>query len=41
MDRGVIATKDMRDLMRKANLIDSSRTDDEIDDEAEETSPIE
>ena len=41
MDRGVIAKADMRDLMRKGNLIDSGRTDDEIDSDAEETSPIE
>lgn len=40
MDRGVIATKDMRDLMRKANLIDSSRSDEDIDSEAEEADPI-
>ena len=35
MDRGVIAQSDIRHLMRKANLIDSERTDEMIDDEAE------
>lgn len=35
MDRGVIAITDMRDSMRKANLIDASRTDEIIEDEAE------
>ena len=35
MDRGVIAQSDIRHLMRRANLIDSERTDEMIDDEAE------
>ena len=35
MDRGVIAQSDIRHLMRRANLIDATRTDEMIDDEAE------
>ena len=35
MDRGVIAKSDIRHLMRKANLIDSERTDEMMDDESD------
>ena len=40
MDRGVIAKKDLRTTLRASELIDPDRTDDEIDGEAEEVSPI-
>ena len=35
MDRGVIALPDLRDQLRRAGMIDSERTDDEIDGDAE------
>ena len=35
MDRAVIAKKDLRDNLRKSNLIDPDRSDDEIDTESE------
>ena len=37
MDRGVIAKDDVRDLMRKANLIDSERTNQVLDGDVEST----
>ncbi|MCK5127787.1 MAG: DUF4055 domain-containing protein [candidate division Zixibacteria bacterium] len=40
LDRGVIAKKDLRTTLRASELIDPDRTDDEIDGEAEEASPI-
>jgi len=40
MDRAVIAKSDLQDLMRKGGLIKSERTNEEIDAESEETSPI-
>lgn len=36
MDRGVIGKTDVRNYMRKGNLIDANRTDDDIDNEAED-----
>ena len=35
MDRGVIGKQDLRLLMRRANLIDSERTDEELDGDVE------
>jgi len=40
LDRGVIAVKDLRDNLRKSNFIDSNRTDEMLDSEAETASPI-
>lgn len=36
MDRGVIGKTDVREYMRKGNLIDAERTDDDIENEAED-----
>ena len=33
MDRGVIGKSDLRELMRKSNLIEPDRTDDMLDEE--------
>jgi len=41
MDRGVIGKSDMRDNMRKADLIKSDRTDEEIDQEVGNIDPLE
>jgi len=41
LDRGIVAKKDVRGLMRQSGLIDPDRTDEEIDGEAESISPIE
>ena len=35
MDRGVIGKQDLRHLMRRANLIDSERTDEDLDGDVE------
>jgi hypothetical protein len=40
MDRGVIAKKDLRDNLRKGNLISAERTDEEIDNDAETADPL-
>ena len=40
LDRGIIAKKDLRAKLRDSAVIASNRTDDEIDSEAEQISPI-
>lgn len=40
MDRGILAKTDVRTVARKANLISDDRTDEEVEAEAEEASPI-
>jgi len=40
MDRGVIAKTDLRSNLRSGGLVDPDRTDDDIDGEAEETTPL-
>ena len=40
LDRGVIAKSDVRSALRKGGLINHDRTDEDIDDESELTSPI-
>jgi hypothetical protein len=34
-DRGIIGKTDIRDLLRKGNILDAERTDQEIDSDAE------
>jgi hypothetical protein len=40
LDRGVIAKSDMRNVLRKVGKIEMERTDEEIDSEAEDISPV-
>lgn len=40
LDRGVFAKKDIRTNLRKAGMVDSDRTDDMLDNEAEDINPI-
>lgn len=40
LDRGVIAKSDLRDQMRKSNLIDADRSDDDIDEEVGNIDPL-
>lgn len=40
MDRGIWAKSDLQNLTRKGGLIESTRTNEDIDNEAENTSPI-
>lgn len=40
LDRGIIAPNDVRDYAKKTGFVRDSRTDEQIDDEAEKVSPI-
>ncbi len=40
LDRSVIAKSDLRDNLRRVNIIDNERTDDEIDSEASNVDPL-
>lgn len=40
LDRGVIAKQDLRSRLRKSNMIDADRTDDDIETDVEVVNPV-